>query len=167
MADLKNRQWLLASRPEGMIKESNFRWNETSVPAVGDGQVLVRNLALSFDPTQRGVDVNGHLCPDDPDRSTDARLCGRPSSRIEESVVQPRPIGSRHPWVGRLYAQGRDAWLDGTAKATLDRSDSWPFAAWRDRPDSVFRHARGGPSQSGRNLCRFGRGGGRPARSRE
>ncbi len=54
MAEVKNRQWLLAARPQGMIKESDFRWNETTVPALGDGQVLVRNLALSFDPTQRG-----------------------------------------------------------------------------------------------------------------
>ncbi len=54
MAELKNRQWLLAARPSGMIKESDFRWNETTVPALKDGQVLVRNLAFSFDPTQRG-----------------------------------------------------------------------------------------------------------------
>ena len=54
MAELKNRQWLLAARPQGMIKESDFRWNETTVPAVKDGELLVRNLAFSFDPTQRG-----------------------------------------------------------------------------------------------------------------
>ena len=54
MAELKNRQWLLERRPRGMIKESDFHWNETSVPALKDGQVLVRNLAFSFDPTQRG-----------------------------------------------------------------------------------------------------------------
>jgi NADPH-dependent curcumin reductase CurA len=54
MPELKNRQWLLASRPSGMIKESDFRWNETSVPPLADGHILVRNLVLSFDPTQRG-----------------------------------------------------------------------------------------------------------------
>ena len=54
MADLKNRQWLLAARPVGMIKESDFRWNETSLPPLGDGEVLLRNLVLSCDPTQRG-----------------------------------------------------------------------------------------------------------------
>src|SRR5271156_6826971 len=54
MAELKNRQWLLTSRPEGMIRESDFRWNEATAAPVADGQVLVRNLALSFDPTQRG-----------------------------------------------------------------------------------------------------------------
>ncbi len=54
MAELKNRQWLLAARPRGIIKEADFRWNETTVPPLKDDQVLVRNLALSFDPTQRG-----------------------------------------------------------------------------------------------------------------
>jgi NADPH-dependent curcumin reductase len=54
MADLKNRQWLIASRPKGLIKETDFRLNETTVPALKNGQVLVRNLAFSFDPTQRG-----------------------------------------------------------------------------------------------------------------
>jgi NADPH-dependent curcumin reductase CurA len=54
MAELKNRQWLLAARPHGMIKESDFRWNETVAPALKDGQILIRNLAFSFDPTQRG-----------------------------------------------------------------------------------------------------------------
>lgn len=54
MAQLKNRQWLLDKRPQGLIKESDFRWNETMAAAPGDGQMLVRNLAFSFDPTQRG-----------------------------------------------------------------------------------------------------------------
>ncbi len=54
MAPLKNRQWLLAARPQGMVKESDFRWHETTVDAPAEGQLLVRNLALSFDPTQRG-----------------------------------------------------------------------------------------------------------------
>jgi len=54
MAELKNRQWLLKERPQGLIKESDFRWNETTVPPLKDGEVLIRNLAFSFDPTQRG-----------------------------------------------------------------------------------------------------------------
>jgi NADPH-dependent curcumin reductase CurA len=54
MEELKNRQWLLAARPVGMIKESDYRWNETAVSPLKDGEVLLRNLAFSFDPTQRG-----------------------------------------------------------------------------------------------------------------
>jgi NADPH-dependent curcumin reductase CurA len=54
MADDRNRQWLLASRPQASIGEENFRWVEGPIPAPADGEVLVRNLWLSFDPTQRG-----------------------------------------------------------------------------------------------------------------
>ena len=49
-----NRQWLLAQRPNGMVGRENFTYVEQPIPEVGDGQVLVRNLYLSFDPTQRG-----------------------------------------------------------------------------------------------------------------
>lgn len=49
-----NRQWLLAKRPHGMVGEENFEWVETPIPEPGEGEVLVRNLYLSFDPTQRG-----------------------------------------------------------------------------------------------------------------
>ncbi len=51
---MKNRQWLLARRPDGAIKDSDFQFVETDVPALGEGEVLLRNLALSCDPTQRG-----------------------------------------------------------------------------------------------------------------
>jgi NADPH-dependent curcumin reductase len=49
-----NRQWVLAKRPHGMIQESDFEWREAPMPALLDGHALVRNLWLSFDPTQRG-----------------------------------------------------------------------------------------------------------------
>jgi NADPH-dependent curcumin reductase CurA len=50
-----NRQWRLASRPSGMIDESCFRWTEEPAPVLTqDGEILVRNLYLSLDPTQRG-----------------------------------------------------------------------------------------------------------------
>ena len=54
MRDDINRQWLLVRRPDGMITEDNFNLVEGKVPVPADGQVLVRNLWLSFDPTQRG-----------------------------------------------------------------------------------------------------------------
>jgi NADPH-dependent curcumin reductase CurA len=49
-----NRQILLASRPEGEPTVANFRLAETPVPALQDGQVLVRNHFLSLDPYMRG-----------------------------------------------------------------------------------------------------------------
>jgi NADPH-dependent curcumin reductase len=51
---MKNRQWLLARRPDGAIQHSDFDFVETDVPTPSEGQVVVRNLMLSCDPTQRG-----------------------------------------------------------------------------------------------------------------
>jgi len=49
-----NRQFILASRPEGMLEESNFRMVENPVPTISDGEMLVRALYLSVDPYMRG-----------------------------------------------------------------------------------------------------------------
>ena len=50
----KNIQVLLANRPRGWVKESDFRIAEQPVPTPRDGEVLVRNLYLSLDPYMRG-----------------------------------------------------------------------------------------------------------------
>ncbi|HWP44494.1 MAG TPA: NADP-dependent oxidoreductase, partial [Blastocatellia bacterium] len=54
MAERVNRQWRLAARPVGRVKQSDFEWRQEPVPAPGEGEVLVRNLYLSLDPTNRG-----------------------------------------------------------------------------------------------------------------
>jgi NADPH-dependent curcumin reductase len=53
MPDRVNRQWLLKTRPTGMVEPSNFEWHETDSPEPGDGEFLVRNLYLSLDPAMR------------------------------------------------------------------------------------------------------------------
>ena len=54
MTERINRQWRLASRPDGLIKETDFQWSEEPVRALHDGEVLVRNIYLSLDPANRG-----------------------------------------------------------------------------------------------------------------
>ncbi len=49
-----NQQILLASRPDGEPTAANFKLVEVPVPALQDGQVLVRNHFLSLDPYMRG-----------------------------------------------------------------------------------------------------------------
>ena len=51
---MQNQQIVLASRPAGEPTVSNFRLVETPVPALADGQVLVRHHYLSLDPYMRG-----------------------------------------------------------------------------------------------------------------
>ena len=49
-----NRRVTLASRPNGMPKESDFALEEAPDPEPGASEVLVRNRFLSVDPYQRG-----------------------------------------------------------------------------------------------------------------
>ncbi|WP_375770771.1 NADP-dependent oxidoreductase [Archangium gephyra] len=48
-----NRQFLLARRPEGRLRESDFGYRETPVPGPGPGEVLTRTVYLSLDPANR------------------------------------------------------------------------------------------------------------------
>ena len=50
----ENRQWLLARRPVGMVQESDFELVTTPRPEPGEGEFLVRNRFLSFEPAMRG-----------------------------------------------------------------------------------------------------------------
>ncbi|RMF91644.1 MAG: NADP-dependent oxidoreductase [Nitrospinota bacterium] len=49
-----NRQIILAARPVGYPKESDFQLVETPIPQPQHGEVLVKTLWLSLDPYQRG-----------------------------------------------------------------------------------------------------------------
>jgi NADPH-dependent curcumin reductase CurA len=49
-----NGQWRLAKRPVGMVKETDFELVEEPVPALAEGQLLIRNLFLAFEPAMRG-----------------------------------------------------------------------------------------------------------------
>ena len=50
----KYHRIVLASRPRGAVVPENFRLEEVAVPALADGQLLVRNHYLSLDPYMRG-----------------------------------------------------------------------------------------------------------------
>ena len=49
-----NQQIHLVSRPQGEATADNFKLVDSPVPAITDGQVLVRNHYLSLDPYMRG-----------------------------------------------------------------------------------------------------------------
>ena len=52
-----NRQFLIAARPDGLLKESDFDYVETSIPEPGDGQVLVQVQMVAVEPALRGTMV--------------------------------------------------------------------------------------------------------------
>ncbi len=62
---LMNRQWVLRKRPQGMIQDGDLELVETPVPATGDGEIRIRTIYLSLDPTNRTWmnDSVGYLPP--------------------------------------------------------------------------------------------------------
>ena len=60
-----NRQWVLRRRPEGDIKPGDLELIEAPTPELKGGEVLIRNVYLSLDPTNRiwMSDVDQYLPP--------------------------------------------------------------------------------------------------------
>lgn len=51
--DVTNSQWLLAARPQGLPRRTDFEWRESELAPLADGQARVRLVYLSLDPTNR------------------------------------------------------------------------------------------------------------------
>ena len=60
-----NKKWVLKERPQGLVKNENFELIEEDLREIKDGEVLIENQYLSFDPTQRSWlnDIPGYLPP--------------------------------------------------------------------------------------------------------
>jgi leukotriene B4 12-hydroxydehydrogenase/15-oxo-prostaglandin 13-reductase len=83
---MMNRQFVLAARPAGFPKESDFKLIESPIPALKDGELLARALYLSVDPYMRG-------------RMNDAKSYAEPVRLGEVMVggVVSQVVESRHP----------------------------------------------------------------------
>lgn len=60
-----NRQWVLRRRPRGAVAEGDLELVDAPVPAPRPGEVLIRTIYLSLDPTNRTWmnDAEGYLPP--------------------------------------------------------------------------------------------------------
>ncbi len=85
MPERTNRQWTLARRPQGSVQVDDFHWSEGVAPAPADGEVLVRNLYLSCDPTQRGW------------MAGDTYLPAVAIGEVMRSIAGAAVVESRHP----------------------------------------------------------------------
>ena len=113
-----NKQFLLASRPQGEATAANFRLVESPVAAPNDGQVLVRHHYLSLDPYMRGrmSDAKSYAPP----QPLDAVMIGGTAGEVVES---------RHPnFAAGDTVVGMGGWqqysvVDGNAKGALRKVD--------------------------------------------
>ena len=78
-----NRQIVLASRPQGEPSVDNFRLQDAELPALAEGQVLVRHHFLSLDPYMRGRmnDSKSYAAP----QPLDAVMIGGTVGEVVES----------------------------------------------------------------------------------
>ncbi len=53
MTTYTNQQWLVKNFPEGLATRDDFDWKEMPVSELKEGEVLVRHIYLSLDPTNR------------------------------------------------------------------------------------------------------------------
>ena len=113
-----NKQFLLASRPQGEATAANFRLVESPVAAPDDGQVLVRHHYLSLDPYMRGrmSDAKSYAPP----QPLDAVMIGGTAGEVVES---------RHPnFAAGDQVVGMGGWqqysvVDGHARGALRKVD--------------------------------------------
>jgi NADPH-dependent curcumin reductase CurA len=77
---------VLAARPQGEVTTAHFRLETVAVPALQDGQLLIRNRYLSLDPYMRG-------------RMNDARSYAAPQA-LDDTMIGGTVgdvVDSRHP----------------------------------------------------------------------
>ena len=108
------RAWHLTSRPMGMPTHDNFALREIESPALGEGQIRVRNLWLSVDPYMRGR-MNDAKSYADP-FALDAPMGGGAVGEVIESKADGIAAGDK---VQHMAGWRDEAVLDGKAAQKL------------------------------------------------
>jgi NADPH-dependent curcumin reductase CurA len=118
------RQFLLTARPRGIADASVFEFVEVELPALGPGEVLVRNEWLSIDPGLRPLldERTGHA----PSLSLGRPVQGRAVGEVIASRAVGRKVGEHV-----LHAQGwRDYAIVDAHRARPIDTDLAPARAW-------------------------------------
>src|SRR3569833_1141545 len=88
-----NRQFVLASRPQGAVTPENFRLVETPLAPLADGEVRVRNHYLSLDPYMRGrMNDSKSYAPPQP---LDEVMIGGTVGEVVESKNEKFAVGDK------------------------------------------------------------------------
>jgi NADPH-dependent curcumin reductase CurA len=106
---------VLASRPSGEVQASNFRLETAEIPAIADGQLLVRNHYLSLDPYMRGrmSDAKSYADP----QPLDATMIGGTVGQVIESK---HPKFAAGDFVAGMFGWSEIGVSDGALLRKLD-----------------------------------------------
>lgn len=115
MSDRLNRQILLAARPHGDPKPSDFDIVDGSVPTPGDREVLIRNLLVSMDPYNRII--MGNANSDQPPIDVGDPMFGFTIAVVEQSNNPAFSVGD---YVGSMSGWQEYALSDGSDLRPID-----------------------------------------------
>ncbi len=119
----KSKEIRLASRPAGTPVASNFELAEVDVPALGDGQILIRNHWMSVDPYMRGrmMDTKSYVPP----FQIGEALSGGAIGEVVESKNPKIPVGT---WLNHMNGWREYAISDGSFDQKIDPTIAPPQA---------------------------------------
>lgn len=125
MSAVVSRQWRLAARPSGGIENDQFEWREEPLAEPGDGQVLVRTLYLSLDPTNRiwMSDIDQYMPPVE----IGEVMRGGTIGVVEASGHAGMQVGDV---VQGMWGWQSHAVIDGRAARVLPRDSGLPLTAY-------------------------------------
>ncbi|NIY82997.1 NADP-dependent oxidoreductase [Vibrio hepatarius] len=110
---MNSQQIHLVSRPSGMPTQENFKLVEVELPAIQDGEVLVRNTWMSVDPYMRGrmVVSDSYIAPFEIDEVLEGGAVGE----VIESKNADFPVGAKvsnlSGWRTTFVSDGNDLTL--------------------------------------------------------
>lgn len=124
MANKSNRQIVIAARPNGDAKLSDFDFVEQAIPSPGEGEILTRNLMISIDPYQRSL--MGNASTELPPINLGQPMSGPTVALVEQSRNPNFAVGDHVvAWSGwQQYGLS-----DGTDLRTIDPNAAPPSTA--------------------------------------
>jgi NADPH-dependent curcumin reductase CurA len=109
IGELRGTRILLAARPAGEPKESDFRIEEMAVPAPGPGEMLLRTLWLSLDPYMRGrmSDAPSYAKPVEIGQVMEGRTVAEVVASNKDGFAAGDIVLSPHGWQTHAVSDGR------------------------------------------------------------
>ncbi|MBO0664487.1 NADP-dependent oxidoreductase [Jiella sp. MQZ9-1] len=110
MRSTDNRRIVLASRPKGAPTPENFRFETVATPALGEGEVLVRNQFLSLDPYMRGrmSDAKSYAQPIAIDAVMGAGTVGRVVASKDKNFAEGDAVLAFGGWQDYAVVEAKD-----------------------------------------------------------
>ena len=113
-----NGQWRLKTRPVGLVKTTDFELASEEIPGVADGEVLVRNLFLAFEPAQRGWldDVKSYIPPVQIGEVMRASAVGQVVESKNDEFAQGQLVSGMLGWQQYFLTDGKPGPFGGLSR---------------------------------------------------